>query len=152
MSEYPDKLQSIIDELALIEDPQDRMEFLIDYSDKFEEVPENIAKRPFPAETKVPFCESEAYVFAVRNDDGTIKYYYAVDNPNGVSAKALAQIFSITLNGSKPEDIEKIPLDVIYKIFGQSLSMGKNMGLTGILQMMKRDAKKFMSKEAQVKN
>jgi cysteine desulfuration protein SufE len=152
MSEYPDKLQSIIDELALIEDSQDKMEFLIDYADKFEEVPERIARRPFPAETKVPFCESEAYVFAVRNDDGTIKYYYAVDNPNGVSAKALAQIFSITLNDSKPEDIEKIPLDVIYKIFGQSLSMGKNMGLTGILQMMKRDAKKFMSNEAQLKN
>ena len=52
----------------------------------------------------------------------------------------------------KPEDIEKIPLDVIYKIFGQSLSMGKNMGLTGILQMMKRDAKKFINKEAQLKN
>ena len=152
ISEYPDKLQSLIDELALIEDPQGRMEFLIDYADKFEEVPENIAKRPFPAETKVPFCESEAYVFAVPNDDGTIKYYYAVDNPNGVSAKALARIFSITLNDSKPEDIEKIPLDVIYKIFGQSLSMGKNLGLTGILQMMKRDAKKFMYKKSQVKN
>jgi cysteine desulfuration protein SufE len=152
MSEYPDKLQSIIDELTLIEEPQDRMEFLIDYADKFEEVPEDIAKRPFPAETKVPFCESEAYVFAVQNDNGTIKYYYAVDNPNGVSAKALARIFSITLNNLKPEDIEKISLDVIYKIFGQSLSMGKNMGLTGILQMMKRDAKKFMSKEAQIKN
>ena len=152
MNGYPEKLQSLIDELALIEDPQNRMEFLIDYADKFEEVPENIARRPFPPETKVPFCESEAYVFAVQNDDGTIKYYYAVDNPNGVSAKALAQIFSSTVNNLKPQDIEKIPLDVIYKIFGQSLSMGKNMGLTGILQMMKRDAKKFMSKEAQLKN
>jgi cysteine desulfuration protein SufE len=152
MNEYPEKLQSLIDELALIEDPQDRIGFLIDYADKFNEVPESIAKRPFPAETKVPFCESEAYVFPVYSDDGTIKYYYAVDNPNGVSAKALAQIFSSTLAGAKPEDIEKIPLDVIYKIFGQSLSMGKNMGLTGILQMMKRDAKKYMSKEAQLKN
>jgi cysteine desulfuration protein SufE len=151
MKEYPEKLQSLIDELALIEDPQDRMEILIDYADKFIEVPESVAKRPFPVETKVPFCESEAYVFAVLNDDGTIKYYYAVDNPNGVSAKALAQIFSSTLNDARPEDIEKIPLDVIYKIFGQSLSMGKNMGLTGILQMMKRDAKKFMNEEARLK-
>jgi len=152
MNEYPEKLQNLIDELSLIKDPQDRMEFLIDYSDKFVEAPESIAKRPFPAETKVPFCESEAYVFSVPGEDGTIKYYYAVDNPNGVSAKALAQIFSNTLTDAKPEDIEKIPLDIIYKIFGQSLSMGKNIGLTGILQMMKRDAKKFISKEAQLKN
>ena len=152
MNGYPEKLQSLIDELTLIEDPQDRMEFLIDYADKFEEVPASIAKRPFPAETKVPFCESEAYVFPIYNNDGTIKYYYAVENPNGVSAKALAQIFTSTLNNAKPEDIEKIPLDVIYKIFGQSLSMGKNMGLTGILQMMKRDAKKFINKEFQLKN
>lgn len=152
MNEYPEKLQNVIDELSLISDPQDRMEFLIDFADKFKEVPESIAVRPFPAETKVPFCESEAYVFPVTEDDGTLKFYYAVDNPNGVSAKALAQIFSTTLTGVKPEEIEKIPLDVIYKIFGQSLSMGKNMGLTGILQMMKRDAKKLMSKEAQLKN
>lgn len=151
MSEYPEKLQNVIDELSLIKDPQDRMEFLIDFADKFREVPESIAQRPFPAETKVPFCESEAYVFPAAEDDGTLKFYYAVDNPNGISAKALAQIFSSTLTGAKPEEIEKIPLDVIYKIFGQSLSMGKNMGLTGILQMMKRDAKKFMSKEAQLK-
>jgi cysteine desulfuration protein SufE len=152
MNEYPEKLQNVIDELSLIENPQDRMEFLIDYADKFKEVPESVAKRPFPAETKVPFCESEAYVFAVPEDDGGIKYYYAVDNPNGVSAKALAQIFSSTLQGVKPEDILRIPLDVIYKIFGQSLSMGKNMGLTGILQMMKRDAKKFMEEKNQLKN
>lgn len=151
MGVYPEKLQNIIDELSLIDDPQDRMEFLIDYADKFKEVPESVARRPFPAESKVPFCESEAYVFPVPKADGTLKFYYAVDNPNGVSAKALAQIFSSTLDSAKPEDIEKIPLDVIYKIFGQNLSMGKNMGLTGILQMMKRDAKKLINKEAQLK-
>jgi cysteine desulfuration protein SufE len=151
MNDYPEKLQNVIDELALIEDPQDRMEFLIDYADKFKEVPEEIARRPFPAETKVPFCESEAYVFT-EQDDGSLKFYFAVDNPNGVSAKALAQIFSSTLQELKPEDILKIPTDVVYKIFGQNLSMGKNLGLTGILQMMKRDAKKFAGKEAQLKN
>jgi cysteine desulfuration protein SufE len=152
MNDYPEKLQNAIDELALIEDPQDKMEFLIDYADKFKEVPEEIARRPFPAETKVPFCESEAYVFTVEQDNGSLKFYFAVDNPNGVSAKALAQIFSSTLHCVKPEDILKIPPDVVYKIFGQNLSMGKNLGLTGILQMIKRDAKKFLSKEAQLKN
>ena len=152
MNEYPEKLQNVIDELALIEDPQDRMEFLIDYSDKFKEVPEEIARRPFPAETKVPFCESEAYVFTVEQDDGSLKFYFAVDNPNGVSARALAQIFVSTLQELKPEDILKIPIDVVYKIFGQNLSMGKNLGLTGILQLMKRDAKKYIRNEAQLKN
>ncbi len=152
MNDYPEKLQNVIDELALIEDPQDRMEFLIDYADKFKEVPEEIYRRPFPTETKVPFCESEAYVFTVEQDSGSLKFYFAVDNPNGVSAKALAQIFSMTLQGLKPEDILKIPTDVVYKIFGQNLSMGKNLGLTGILQLIKRDAKKYSGKEAQLKN
>ena len=146
------RLSEILDALDLMSDEEERSALLIDFSDRFSEVPASVARRPFPENHRVRYCESEAYVFAVRNDDGTIKYYYAVDNPNGVSAKALAQIFSSTVNNLKPEDIEKIPLDVIYKIFGQSLSMGKNMGLTGILQMMKRDAKKFMSKEAQLKN
>lgn len=146
MNEYPGKLQSVIDELAFLEDQQDKMEFLIDFADKFEEVPEEIAKRPFHSDSKVPFCESEAYVFTTADKDNRLKFYFAVDNPNGVSAKALAGIFSTTLTGIKPEDVIKIPLDVVYKIFGQNLSMGKNMGLTGILQMMQRDAKKLMNK------
>ena len=40
----------------------------------------------------MPHCESEAYVWAVPNADGTLELHFAVENPSGVSAKALAAI------------------------------------------------------------
>ena len=146
MKVLPEKLKDFMNILASIEDRQDRMNLLIDYAEKFIEVPEEIAKRPFPRERAVPFCESEAYVFTRLNENNIINFFYAVENPQGISAKALCAIFKSTLEGESPETILSIPTDIILEIFGHELSMGKNMGLTGILQMMQRDAKQYLLK------
>jgi len=147
MKALPVKLKDFMNSLASIEDRQDRMNILIDYAEKFREVPEEIAKRPFPRERAVPFCESEAYVFSRVNENNTINFYYAVENPQGISAKALCAIFEDTLENESTETILSIPVDIILEIFGHELSMGKNMGLTGILQMMQRDAKQHLLKK-----
>lgn len=144
--DLPSKFTEFINTLTLIEDRQERMNLLIDYAENFEEVPEKIAKRPFPGERAVPFCESEAYVFSRLNENNTISFYYAVENPQGISAKALCAIFESTLEGESPDAIMNIPTDIVLEIFGHELSMGKNMGLTGILQMMQRDAKQYFLK------
>ena len=142
---YPEKLNSLIKELSALQYPQDRMELLVSYADKFNEVPEEVAKRPFPKESEVPFCESGAYVWTKQNPDGTLKFYFAIENPQGISAMALAAILDKTLSGETPKNILEIQEDVVEEIFGQALSMGKNMGLTGILQKIKRDAKKYLN-------
>jgi sulfur transfer protein SufE len=152
MNKYPEKLQSVINELSSIPEEYDRMALLIDYAEKFGDVPKEITQKPFPPEVKVPFCESGVSVFTRMQDDGTLKFYFYIDNPQGISAQALASIFQETLNGLEPEEIIKIPHDIVYDIFGSSLSMGKNMGLTGILLLMQRDAKKYIEKKAEVKN
>ncbi|OGU52456.1 MAG: hypothetical protein A2006_12965, partial [Ignavibacteria bacterium GWC2_35_8] len=113
----------------------------ISYADKFKAVTEEIAQRPYSDENKVPFCESGAYVWVKKNTDGTLKFYFAVENPQGISAKALAAILDKTLSGEKPEAVFNLPDDLVYKIFGQGLSMGKNMGLTGMMQMIQRKSK-----------
>ena len=46
-----------------------------------------------------PQCESDAYVWALKKPDDTLKLYFAVENPSGVSAKALAAILDKTLSG-----------------------------------------------------
>ena len=148
LTDLPEKLKEFLDELSLVEDQQDRINILIDYADKFKDAPADIAKKPFYNDSKVPFCESEAYVFSKMNEDKTIKFYYAVDNPQGISAKALCAIFDSTLTGEKPEVILKIPVDIVFEIFGRNISMGKNLGLTGILQIMQRQAKKFIGSES----
>ena len=69
-------------------DRNERAEMLIDYADRFVEVPPEVATRPFPPVHAAPRCESEAYVWAVDRGDGTLKFHFAVENPQGLSAKA----------------------------------------------------------------
>ena len=141
MSLYPEKLIDFIETLSLISDPTERIDFLISYADKFKEVSPDIAVPPYQEENKIPFCESGAYVWVHPQEDGTLKFSFAVENPQGVSAKALAAILMSTLSGEQAEKISSIPDDLVYQIFGQGLSMGKNVGLTGIVQYIRRKAK-----------
>lgn len=144
MNIYPLKLQEIVDTISMFKDQNDRINVLIDFAEKFKEVPADVAVRPYPNEHKVEYCESEAYVWAKTNDDGTIKLYFAVENPQGVSAKALAVILDKGLSCETAENILKVNTDIVFEIFGQSLSMGKNLGLTGIVQMVHREVKRIL--------
>jgi len=145
MSDIPQKLSELLETLSMFPDENQRIDLLISYSDKFITVPEEIAQRPYPNENKVPFCESGAYVWIKKNTDDTLKFYFAVENPHGISAKALAVILDKTLSGEKPDVLMSLPDDLVYKIFGQGLSMGKNMGLTGMIQMIGRKSKELIT-------
>ena len=89
MPEYPEKLQALLDVFAGVTDTHERTQLLLDYAKRFKEVPPEVATRPFAKDHLVPHCESEAYVWAAPNADGTLKLHFAVENPSGVSAKAL---------------------------------------------------------------
>ena len=141
MSNIPQKLSEFLEKLSMFPDESQRINMLISYADKFKAVTEEIAQRPYSDENKIPFCESGAYVWVKKNTDRTLKFYFAVENPQGISAKALAVILDKTLSGEKPEALLNLPDDLVYKIFGQGLSMGKNMGLTGMMQMIQRKSK-----------
>lgn len=106
---------------------------LIEFADQFEDVPARIAERPFPEENHVTRCESEAFVWAEDRPDGTQDYWFAVENPQGLSAKAWAVIMQQTLSGQPPEVVAQVPPDVIFDLFGKELSMGKGQGLMGML-------------------
>ena len=139
---YPEPLQDLLDTLALAPDRNDRIQLLIDLSERFEEVPAEIAQRPFPEEHRVPGCESEAFVWAEPRGDGTFKYHFAVENPQGVSARSLAVILDRALSGRPPEEIARVPSDVVYDVFGNELSMGKSMGLMGMVCKLQAETKK----------
>lgn len=133
----PYKLQAILDDFAAIADRDERTEMLIQYADAFQEVPERIAARPYPEDHRVEYCESEAYVWAEPNPDGTLKFYFAVENPQGISARALATILDQTLSGTLVEEAAAITPDMVHTLFGGEISMGKGRGLAGIVAMVK---------------
>ena len=76
----PEKLQKVIDMFQMF-DPADRTDMLLSYADQFKDVPPEIAKRPFEKSHQIPQCESDAYAWAQKLDDGTMKLYFAVENP-----------------------------------------------------------------------
>ena len=140
MKPLPDRLESLVANLENL-DRSDRMQMLIDIANGYPHVPERIARRPYAAEHRVPGCESEAYVWAEPQADGTLKYYFAIENPQGISAMALAAILGKTLSGVSPDQVEGVPADLIYRIFGRELSMGKSLGLMGIVNMVRAAAR-----------
>ncbi len=142
MAEMPDKLRGFVDALNLLGDRSDRIQLLIDTAERYREVPEEIAGRPFEDSRKVPHCESDAYVWALDRPDGTLQFHFAVENPQGISAKAMAVILDETLSGAPPEQVLAVPSDLPYEIFGRELSMGKSMGLMGMVARVQAEARK----------
>ena len=130
----PPKLQEVLDLFATFDDPADRTNLLLSYADQFREVPAEVATRPFGQDHLVPHCESEAYVWAVKQPDRTLKLHFAVENPSGISARALAAILDRSLSGLPPDQIAQITPDIVEAIFRQNISMGKGMGLMSRVQ------------------
>jgi cysteine desulfuration protein SufE len=136
------RLSQLLEVFAEHSDPAERTQLLLGYADRFRDVPPEVATRPFDQRALVPHCESEAYVWAVPNGDGTLKLHFAVENPSGVSAKALAAILDRTLSGLPPEEIAKVDPEIVEKIFRQNISMGKGMGLMSMVQRVQALAKR----------
>jgi cysteine desulfuration protein SufE len=144
MTQIPDKLQELLDDLAFITDRTERAELLIETADRFDEVrvPAAISTRPHPEENHVKFCESDAYVWAVERGDGTLDYYFDVLNPQGLSAMAMAVILGEAYSGQPLAYAADLNTDLVFKIFGKEISMGKGQGLMGIVAMVRHEAQK----------
>jgi cysteine desulfuration protein SufE len=132
-ADYPEPLQDLLDTVATLDDPSERAQVLISFSDQFRPVPPEVATRPFAKDHLVPACESEAYVWAVLRPDGTMKLHFAVENPSGISARALATMLDKTLSGLPPEEIAKVSPEIVERLFRQNISMGKGMGLMSMV-------------------
>ncbi len=132
----PPKVAAIVEAIKGIDDRQERIEALISLANKFREVPLDIASRPYPQSNKVPSCESQAYVFVAKLESGGYDIHFAVENPQGVSAKALAALLQ-QASGSCSEEILAINEEIVYDIFGRELSMGKSAGLTEMIRTVK---------------
>ncbi|HWT46419.1 MAG TPA: SufE family protein [Vicinamibacterales bacterium] len=137
---YPGKLQDVLDMFELF-DTADRTSMLLSYADQFREVPSSVATRPFSRSHQVPHCESDAYVWGVRQPDGTLDLHFAVENPSGVSARALAVILQKTLSGLQAADIATVDASIVERLFRQNISMGKGLGLMSMVQAVQATAR-----------
>lgn len=139
-SALPPYLAEVVADLSAM-DRSERIDYLISLSDRFVEVPPLVATRPWPPAARVPGCESEVFLFAAPRADRTLDIHFAVDNPQGLTAKAWASILADGLSGRPVEEILAIPTDIVYAVFGRELSMGKNLGLAAMLGMVQNLAR-----------
>jgi cysteine desulfuration protein SufE len=147
MSEIPEKLKRVLEDFSFITDREERAAYLIELADQFQPVPEPIATRPYPEENHVAFCESEAYVWAEDRPDGTLDYYFAVENPQGLSAMAMASILGQAVSGAPLEEVAAISDEIVLQIFGKNISMGKGQGLMGIVSMVREAARRRLREQ-----
>ena len=141
---YPPRLQSVLETFDMFPDPADRTNMLLSYADQFREVPADVATRPFDSTHQVPQCESDAYVWAMKMPDGTLRLHFAVENPSGVSAKALAAILERSLSGLPAADIATLDSSIVERIFRQNISMGKGMGLMSMVDAVRALARRAL--------
>ncbi len=128
-----EKLDELQETLDMFSDPGSRADLLIGFSDKFREVPPEIATRPFPKSHQVPQCESEAYVWVDLTPDRRLTLHFAVENPSGISARALAVILQQVYSGQPAEDVLSLDPGIVERVFRQNISMGKGLGLKSMV-------------------
>lgn len=121
------------------------MDMLLAWSERFREVPAEVACRPFPPAARVPGCESEVYVWARPEGDGTLRFYFAVENPQGVSAKAMAAILDEAASGAPLEEVLQIPEEAALDVFGGVLTWARSQGLTSMVAMVKALARTYQA-------
>ena len=73
----------------------------------------------------------------MKQPDGTLKLYFAVENPSGISARALAAILDRSLSGRPAAEVAEVTPDIVERIFRQNISMGKGMGLMSMVQAVR---------------
>jgi sulfur transfer protein SufE len=145
---YPEKLREVLE--IFRDNPTERNPMLVEYSDQFQGVPERVATRPYPQSHQVPHCESDSYVFVEpigpeSGADTALQFYFAVENPFGVSARSLSAILDQTINGMPARDIATMPIDeLVPTLFGKNISMGKGQGLLSIASVVKVLAQRFV--------
>lgn len=129
----PERLNKILSRIRSAGTRAARIHILVGIARRYRGVPEHVAKPPYAPEHQIPGCESRVFWFTEPRPDGTLDYHYAVENPHGISAMALAVILREALSGAPLEQVAAISTDVVYEIFGSDISMRRSMGLQGMV-------------------
>ena len=135
--EYPKPLQDLLEVFGEIDDRDERTEMLIYWSDKYKRADKSITgPKPYSDAYKVPSCESEAYVWSKTRSNATLDFHYVVENPQGLSAKTISAILSLTVSGEKLEEISVLESnDIVKTLFGTYMGIVRTQGLRGIVKM-----------------
>jgi cysteine desulfuration protein SufE len=119
------------------------MQVLVDYANRFPELPERFAALAASEEHKVHECMTPVALFS-EVDDGRIRYYADVPR-NAPTIRALLAILMQGLNGRPVEDVLAIPPDFVSRLMRNVGLSTRERGLQAILARMKRHAREALA-------
>jgi len=119
-------LRDVLDAFALVSDPVDRANLLISFADQFRPCARDRGAS-YPREHLVPYCESEAYVWLVPQDDGSARLYFAVRTRRGSPRSAGSRSWRPPCR-LRPRSSPRSPRHRRADL-RPNISMGKGMGL-----------------------
>ena len=130
-------IEDIIAEFEFLDSEAEIISLIIDYANKFNQS----NNQKLDGFIKIEYCESEVYTKVYKK-----KNFYNIEfivlSKQGVSAKALCYIITECFNFSDELKLKKLNVEIIDKIFGNSLSFTKRRGLENIVKTVKLLAEK----------
>jgi sulfur transfer protein SufE len=139
----PGPLQEILDGLGGLADRGDRIRSLVSFAEAYSGPDPSAGHRPMDQAHLVPGCEIDIYAWVDVDSDGNVTLDFAVLNPQGVSAKALAVILKRGLEGQPLSSVALVPDDLISRLFGGEVSVGTTIGLTNMVRLVKALAERL---------
>ena len=138
----PSKLQEIVDDFANMS-REEKIETLVAYSESLPPLPDRLKEERDKLEA-VPECMTPVYLFAEKQPDGGIEFYFDIP-PQSPTVRGLAAILASGLNGLKPEEILSVPADFFLPMnLQETISQQRINGFIGVLAHMKQNAVKFL--------
>ncbi len=135
----PENLQEIVETFREVT-PRDRLDLLLEFAESMPDLaPELVAMRD--SMEQVHECQSPVFL-RTRMEEGRI--FYDLDVPREApTVRGFASILYEGLNGTTPEAIEAVPLDLYEQLgLNEVLSSQRVRGMTALLSYMKRSAQR----------
>ncbi len=145
MTNLPPKLQEIVDDFAGMT-REEKLETLIAYAETFPPLPEWLMEERDKMEP-VPECMTPVRLFGEKQPDDGIIFHFDIP-PQSPTVRGLASILANGLNGSKPEEILKVPADFFTPMkLEEAITHQRINGFMGVLAHMKQAAVKLLEKK-----
>ena len=138
----PPELDRVLDVFSRLGRDQ-TMQALVDYANRFPELPDRFVALAASEEHKVHECMTPVALFS-EVEDGRIRFYADVPR-NAPTIRALLTILMSGLNGRPVEDVLEIPTDFVSRLMRNVGLSTRERGLQAILARMKRHAREALA-------
>lgn len=136
------ELERVLDTFSRLGREQ-TMQALVEYANRFPELPERFAMLAASEEHKVHECMTPVALFS-EMDNGRIRFYADVPR-NAPTIRALLAILMSGLNDHPAEDVLAIPADFVSRLMRNVGLSTRERGLQAILARMKRHAREALA-------